>query len=149
MLRSRGTVAVYTADMRRPRYRLLPHTADARLAVWGADETELIGNAVVGIVRVAAGREVGGPVAERAPVSPWPAALPDRLVRAANEALFQLLVRGRAAVGFEPLEDGGAIQLVPLPAWFRPAVEIKAVTYHDLRVVRAGARLRAVLTLDL
>jgi SHS2 domain-containing protein len=133
--------------MARPRFRLLPHTADARLAVWGDSETELLANAVAGALRCACGGPARGPVRcwYRLPL---PRALPERLVRTVNEALFLLFARRELVVAVRSSRGGAALGVSPLPAGRTPATEVKAATFHALRPVRSP-RLGAVLTLDL
>jgi hypothetical protein len=41
-----------------------------------------------------------------------------------------------------------ALGTAPMPPGRTPEIEIKAATFHDLEIT-AGARLRAVITLDL
>ncbi|MBP1619647.1 MAG: Archease protein family [Acidobacteria bacterium] len=135
--------------MPRPRYRALPHTADVRLAVWGADRAELLRNAVVGAVRLALGRPPRRG-AIRQVVVPGPAGSLDRqLVGAVNEALHQLYARRAAAVGLVLRAGRIVLELSPLPTGRLPELEIKAATFHALRPRRRGGRLSAVLTLDL
>ena len=131
-----------------PRFRQLAHTADVRLAVWGDDEDEIIANAVAGVMCVAMGRNSTAQPRDWAPVEPWRGDLSWRLVRAANEALFQLFTRRRRAVAFRSTTDAAQLGLTPLPRTAAPQVEIKAATFHDLHPRREAGRLSAVLTLD-
>jgi SHS2 domain-containing protein len=131
-----------------PRFRTLAHTADLRVAVWGGDEEELICNAVAAAVATALGRAPNLAPRAWAPLRPWPAGLPARLVRAVNEALFHLYTRKQIAVGFALAGQGARLALAPLPQAWCPDIEIKAATYHDLRPRRRAGRLAALLTLD-
>jgi SHS2 domain-containing protein len=132
----------------RPRFRTLAHRADVRVAVWGADEEELIRNALAAACTVALGR-IPSPTARRwAPIARWPADLPSQLVRAVNEALFHLYARRELAVGFELRPGGARLAVAPLPPGRRPDLEVKAATYHDLRPRRRVRRLAALITLD-
>ena len=135
--------------MRRPRFRTLAHAADVRVAIWGDDEDDLIGNAVLAATAVALGRVRRCAPSRRAAIRPWPRDLPSRLVRAVNEALFRLYNRSELAVGFERDGGGARLLLARLPAGRQPVSEIKAATWHDLRPRRRGGRLSAVMTLDL
>ncbi len=131
------------------RFRQLPHTADIRLAVWGDDEDELVRNAVAGVTRAALGDGGGGgPARSWAGLGPWDGDLSWRLVRAANEAVFQLFARRMRVVGFRRTAAGAELGLTPLAPGRLPRIEIKAVTFHDLHPRRTSGRLRAVLTLD-
>jgi SHS2 domain-containing protein len=134
--------------VRTPRFRTLAHTADLRVAVWGRDEEELIRNAVAAAVTSALRRAPQRAPRAWVPVRPWPAGLPSRLVRAVNEALFHLYTRDQVAVGFALSTRGARLALAPLPRAWRPDIEIKAATYHDLRPRRRAGRLAALLTLD-
>lgn len=134
--------------MRRPRFRTLAHAADVRVAIWGDDEDDLIGNAVLAATTLALGRLPRAAPSGRAAIRPWPRDLPSRLVRVVNEVLFRLYARRELAVGFERDRRGARLVLAPLPAGFRPASEIKAATWHDLRPRPRGGRLSAVMTLD-
>jgi SHS2 domain-containing protein len=136
------------AAMARPRFRRLPHTADLRLAVWGADEGELLANAVAGALRCALDRAPRGRPRRWAAVARWPRALPDRLVRTVNEALFLLYTRHELTLGVRCTARGASLGVAPLPAGWVPVTEVKAATFHALRPA-ASPRLRAVLTLDL
>jgi SHS2 domain-containing protein len=136
--------------MGRPRYRLLPHTADVRLLVWGSTVEELVTNAVHGALRIAVGRRSAGAGWSRIELrglSQDPARL---LVSVVNEALFLLYGRCQLVRAVE-LHDGCAtLRVVSLPAGSAPETEVKAATFHGLAPERgATGRLRAVLTLDL
>jgi len=134
--------------MRRPRFRTLAHAADLRVAVWGGNEAELIQNAILAAGALALGKLHILPVRAWIRVKPWPSDLPARLVRAVNEALFHLYSKGMIAVKFELVPRGARLGLAPLPPGRRPALEIKAATYHDLCPRWRSRRLAAMLTLD-
>ncbi len=134
--------------MTRPRFRRMAHTADVRLAVWGADEAELLRNAVAGALACALGRPPRGTARRWVAVERWPDDLPARLVRAANEALFLLYVRRELTLDLRSGASGAELAVAPLPARRSPATEVKAATFHALDI-RRGPRLRAVITLDL
>jgi SHS2 domain-containing protein len=134
--------------VRRLRFRTFAHGADLRVALWGADEEELVGNAVAAAVTLALGRLPRLPARDRVPILPWPADLPSRLVRAVNEALFHLYAKGLVAVEFELSPRGATLGLAQLPPGRAPELEVKAATYHDLRPHWRARRLAAMLTLD-
>jgi SHS2 domain-containing protein len=134
--------------MARPRFRTLPHGADLRVAVWGANEEELIRNAVAAAGTLALGSLPRLAARDWVPIVPWPAGLQSRLVRAVNEALFQLYARQVMAVGFELGPRTARLAVAPLPPGRKPELEVKAATYHDLRPRRGGSRLSALITLD-
>jgi SHS2 domain-containing protein len=135
--------------MTRPRFRTLAHTADMRLAVWGASGAELVRNAVHGVVRIVLGRTPASGQERWHGVRRWPEELPHQLVRATNEALFQIYVRRQVPICVEVGSRGARFRLRSLPPAHVLGIEVKAATFHDLRPRRRGRRLEAVLTLDL
>ena len=135
--------------MPRPRFRTLAHGADARVAVWGANQEELIGNAVRAAMTMTLGRTPRGRSRRRFPVHPWPPDLSSRLVQAVNEALYLLYACGEVATGFELGPFEAHLLTAPLPARQGLALEVKAATRHDLRPAHRAGRLVAVLTLDI
>ncbi len=134
--------------MGRPRYRTLRHGADLRVAVWGDGEEELVANAVLAAMTLALGAPPRVRPRRRAAVRSWPDGLPMRLVRAVNESLFALYARREVAVGLELKGRHAALLVGALPAGLEPELEVKAATFHDLRLRRRHGRLRAILTLD-
>jgi SHS2 domain-containing protein len=132
----------------RPRFRTLAHGADLRVAVWGADEEELIRNAVAAAGTLALGTVPRLHSSDWAPIQAWPTDLPSQLVRAVNEAVFRLYTTHELAVGFELIPGGARLALAPLPPGCRPDLEVKAATYHDLHPRRRADRLVAQITLD-
>jgi SHS2 domain-containing protein len=132
-----------------PRFRQLPHVADLRLAIWGRSEEELLQNAVAGAIRAALARPAGGVPERWATVERWPVSLSGRLVGAINEALFWLYCRRLVAVASSFAANSGRLGLAPLAAGRQPALEVKAATFHDLRLEAGGRSLRAIVTLDL
>lgn len=131
-----------------PRFRTLSHRADLRVAVWGDDEEELIGNAVAAALTLALGARPRLSGATWVKIRVWPDDLSSRLVRAVNEALFELYTRRRGAIAFQLTASGARLALAPLPEGCRPELEVKAATYHDLKPRRSGGRLAALMTLD-
>jgi len=134
--------------MTRPRFRTLPHGADLRGAVWGGDGEELIRNAVAAADTLALGSLPRLAASDSVPIVPWPADLRSRLVRAINEALFQLYARQAVAVGFELGPRNARLAIAPLPPGRKPELEVKAATYHYLRPRRGARRFAALITLD-
>jgi SHS2 domain-containing protein len=134
--------------MTRPRFRTVPHGADLRVAVWGASEEELIRNAVAAAVTLALGTLPRLAARDWVLIAPWPADLQSRLVRAVNEALFQLYARRAVAVGFDLGPKKARLAVAPLPPGRKAELEVKAATYHDLRPRKRALRLAALITLD-
>ncbi len=132
-----------------PRYRTLARGGDLRIAVWGDNTEELLGNAVLAVTGAALGTVPRATPQTRSPIRPWPSGLPSQLVRATNEALFMLFHRATLPVGLELHASGASLLLAPLPRGCTPGLEIKAATYHDLRPGRCKGRLAATITLDL
>ena len=131
------------------RFRALPHTADLRLRVWGTDATELIANAVAGAIRLATGHTPAGRPDSWHAIEKWPGTLPEQLVRAVNEALFLLYSRGQCALELRLSPTGAQLGAAPVPPHKGPEIEIKAATFHGLRVETTGHGLSALLVLDI
>jgi SHS2 domain-containing protein len=131
----------------RPRFRTLPHTADLRLVVWGADLPALLGASVAGALACALGRAPAGAALAWSEVEHWPVAPTEQIVRLVNEALFLLYTRHQVAVTVRP--DLRRVLLGTRPLGRRrPLLELKAATFHDLAVKPCARGLRAVIVLD-
>ena len=145
----RGSEARYSYLMAKPTFRVLEHAADIRLRAWGDTTEDLLLNAIRGAMKVALGRAMRAVPTVWHTVAPWPEAHADQVVTAVNEALFHLYARRlcTTAVRLEPA--GAALGLAPLPPGRSLLREVKAATYHHLRVQRLDDRWRAELTLDL
>jgi SHS2 domain-containing protein len=133
----------------RPRFRQLAHTADCRLAVWGADEEEILNNGVAAALSVALARAPAGVPREWRALPARPRSFAATLVAVVNEALFLLYSRREVTVAVARRRGRTLLGTRPLRAPHAAIVEIKAATFHHLAAARRGDRLRATLTLDL
>lgn len=132
-----------------PRFRLLPHTADVRLAVYGQSQEELLRHLALGLVAFVLGYLPRGRASAYAQLI-----LPEddpgaQLVRLGNEVLYWLFTRRQQTVDLTCEGSQAQLHLRPLPRHRQLPFEIKAVTFHALQPRRDSSRLRAVLTLDL
>jgi len=130
--------------------REVEHTADLALELWGPDEPAMLqagARAVVGLLTD--GAEVSASDTRTVELEAIDAE--DRLVRWLSEVLYWASVEGflvaRAELQVTPQglvgrafgQEGAAALL---------ETEIKAVTYHDLRVLRSEDRTHALVVLD-
>jgi len=134
-------------------WRLLDHTADLRIEVYGASREELMLNAAAALARV---------------LDPEPENPPDReldivlegevgeelLVDWLREILFQSETRGFVLVKAEIVELAGSALKARLlgvtrPPDTRPAEEIKGVTYHGLSIEETEAGYVARIVFDI
>ncbi|MCS7182696.1 MAG: archease [Thermoanaerobaculum sp.] len=136
--------------MGRLRFRQLPHTADVRLIVYGRSEEEILRHLAVGIGRLVLGKTPAGSAPELRTVQLPPGDMPRRLVRVGNEVLFYLFYRHLATVNLQLSGDLVQLHMQPLASQAQPRFEVKAVTFHALKLkVREDGRMAAVVTLDL
>lgn len=130
--------------------RQIEHTADLALEIWGPDEPAMLVAGAQAIVDILTdGAQVGDIDTRRVKLEAIDAE--DRLVRWLGEILYWACVEGFvvARAELEVTADGltgtahgvqGAADLLK--------TEIKAATYHDLRVVRDSGGVRARVVLD-
>lgn len=130
--------------------REVEHTADLALEVWGPDEPRMLeagARAVVGLLTD--GAEISADQSRWVELEAVDAE--DRLVRWLSEVLYWASVEGfvLARAELQVTEQGllgrafgreGSTRLLK--------TEIKAVTYHQLKVVRTAGRVQAVVVLD-
>jgi SHS2 domain-containing protein len=135
-----------------PPFDIQDHTADVRLHVTGRDQIELFTSAVEGLVAV---MDSLLPPLEIHEDLPFKVTAPDQeslLVDFLNEALFTMQSR-KVVVGqvvFRELESTcaeGDFTIAPVTGF---AEDVKAVTYHDLRIIRTSeGRLETIIVLDI
>lgn len=130
--------------------REVEHTADLALELWGPDEPGMLEAGALAVVGLLTdGAEVSAQDARCVELEAIDAE--DRLVRWLSEVLYWASVEGFlvARAELQVTEQGllgqafgreGAAQLLK--------TEIKAVTYHQLEVVRTPGRVQAVIVLD-
>ncbi len=139
-------------------YEFLAHTAEIGVRAWGKDLPEAFAEAARGMFAVMYETDsVGETLVRRVEVSaPDPEAL---LVEWLNALLYQATVDhavfGRFDVAVEPPKDGGewrlraAIYGEPVdPKRHQFGLEVKAATYHGLRVQTANGRAEVEVILD-
>ena len=130
--------------------REVEHTADLALEIWGPDEPRMLeagARAVVGLLTD--GAQVSAQDVRSVELEAMDAE--DRLVRWLNEVLYWASVEGFmvARAELEVTEDGlrgRAIGQEDSAGLLK--TEIKAATYHGLRVVRSEGRVQALVVLD-
>jgi SHS2 domain-containing protein len=136
------------------RFRLIDHTADVAVVLWGKDPADLLRSGGIALFHLIAG---GSPIreVETRHVSARGADLEEILVGWMNRLLLLHEVDGLVLSRFEPSEPtaGGVDGLVagePFDAArHRILREVKAVTYHGVKVERDGVGLTARLILDI
>lgn len=135
-------------------FRIVDHTADVGIEAWGADLGEVLARAVEGLFRV-----IGAPAAG-ASLPPWELQAEgvdreDLLVRVLTEALAAFELEGRhvASASTVRCDDARATlrcEGVLVDRDAEPRLqEVKAVTYHGLRIEEGSDGLRARVVLDL
>ena len=129
-------------------HRSIDHTADLALEIWAPDEVGVLEQAAVALTELLMdGAEVPG--TERRTVSLDALDREDRLVRWLSELLWlatgEGFVAARAAVQLR--EDGGlSAEVAGAPV--AVAQEIKAATYHDVRLGPDADGWRAQVVFD-
>lgn len=133
------------------RYKILGHTADVRLKVFGRTEEELFLNAAAGLNLILFGEKLkkSAGQAEKIEVSAKDinALLPGFL----NEILARSQINRKIYwrvkfLRFSPVSLEAQIFGIPVPGFTR---DVKAVTYHDIRIERnKKGNLEAELVLD-
>ena len=134
----------------------MPHTADIGLAVRGRTLRRLFENAGTALCELVAGGRVQVRPRRRVRIAVRGSALDDLLVRWLQELLFLQETRGWRfrgctvdALDRRRLTLRGSATGEPFdPAVHQRGREIKAVTYHDLRLVRRAAAWSVRIILD-
>ena len=139
--------------MRSKRYEELDHTADLRLKVFGRDTRELFANAVFALFDRMV--ELGGVKSAKSHrVEAAGADAAETLVSFLGELLYHYNVERFVCreCEIEDLSDTRVRAVVRGevfdPSRHRAKHEIKAVTFHDVRIERTGEGLEVVLTFD-
>jgi SHS2 domain-containing protein len=119
-------------------FSLLDHTADIRLKVTGCDLEQLFNDALAGLTVIVSPHPRDSAAKPTVSFSIQASDLESLLVDFLNEALFTLQTRKVAItqVTFDSLNEFSAAgQWVVQPvAGF--AADVKAATYHDLKIIR-------------
>jgi SHS2 domain-containing protein len=135
------------------RWKLIDHTADIRLEVWGADLKELFVNAATALTEML-GAATDTPTQEHVDVGLESAGLDELIVDWLREILFYNQVRGRFLVQctIEELSDTdlrARLTFGVRPDEEQPDIEIKAVTYHGLAVDKSDEGYCARILFDM
>lgn len=133
-------------------YRQVEHTADVALELWGADESAVLlvgGQAIVALLTD--GAAVEEVVQRRVRLETFDAE--DRLVRWMSEVLYLASVEGFlvARAELEVATDGTGVEALMWGeegAGDKLRTEVKAVTYHDLKIQFSATQVRATVVLD-
>jgi SHS2 domain-containing protein len=131
-------------------YEEVPHTADWALRVRGAGPSELFVNAAEGMYALIGAETPAGAPEIRRDVTLAAPDLESLLVAWLNELLYFTEVEGLASHRFEIAAlDGTQLQAA---AWGAPAAgmqkQIKAVTFHDLKIVNTSGGLETTIVFD-
>ena len=146
-----------TTRRRRPRpWRIVPHTADIGLAVRGRTLGRLFENAGTALCELVAGAPAQVRPRRRVRIAVRGSAVDDLLVRWLQELLFLQQTRGWRFRGcaVDRLERRGVtLRGSATGEPFDPLIhprgrEIKAVTYHNLRLVRRAGEWSVRIILD-
>ena len=137
-------------------YKLLNHTADIRVAVWGKTRKELFGNAVAAMFDVMVnmpGEDKTKPLEEKT-VKITGNDLEDTLINFLREALYLFNGQGWLIRSCEPLEVTkrsifARLQGEPYNRQQNPLkTEIRAVTYHGLIINKSKKAWQAKVVFD-
>lgn len=137
--------------MPRPPFLLRPHTAEAAVAASGASFGALCVNAARGL-RALWGLGAGAP--RRVEPLEFAGGTPEELLVAwLEEVVFRLSARGEVLASARASGGAGRPLRVragwrPLAPGERPRLEVKAATYHGLRVRRRAGRWTAAVVFD-
>ena len=138
----------------KPTYQLLDHTADLRIRVSGTDPRDLYANAGLALSDL-----IAGPIARTAekwiPLAVSGADRADLLVNFLRELLYLWTGEGKMVtmVTIEEISETDIKARIGVTA-YRPEIhavkhEIKAVTYHQIEVVRAATGWQAAIVFDI
>jgi len=138
-----------TKQQKRARYRVVDHTADVALYVWGDTLEDLFVNAATGMfAQMAGAQRARAGVRRRITVEGDD--YESLLVAWLSELLYLREINREAYGRFEvcfpaPARLDGSAEGYAVPAFDRP---IKAVTYHGLKVERKGRTYHATIVFD-
>ena len=131
-------------------YRQLEHEADLALEVWGADQAALLSEAALALAEIMGARTESGSASVDIAVAGLDEA--DALVRWLQEVLYWITVKGLRLKLVEAAPGANFAVSGRLSGQWSPApleCEIKAVTYHGLKIVETPGRRTARLVCDL
>lgn len=124
-----------------PTYEILEHTADVGLRARGEDLARTIENAVRALAEIIGVWRPGD--GERMPIEVESGDAGGLLVDWLSEILYLHETRNAAIAGIEVTSADerraeGSVTLVPLRAAPEEGVQVKAITYHQLKVEQTG-----------
>lgn len=141
--------------MAEPGYRLLDHTADLGLRVWGQDLPAALDQAVRALAEVTAGRGTSRAVERRAVHLKGPLSMEQALVHLLQECIYLLEVDGwlacEASLTSDPISGlAGWLSGEPFdPVRHGEGAPIKGVTWHQLDASASEGRTELTVFLDL
>lgn len=124
-----------------PTYEILEHTADVGLRARGEDLARTIENAVRALAEIIGVWHPGD--GERTPIEVESGDAGGLLVDWLSEVLYLHETKNAAIAGVEVTSADerraeGSVTLVPLRVAPEEGVQVKAITYHQLKVERTG-----------
>lgn len=134
-------------------YRMMDHTADLGLVIDGTDLSDLFTNAAYALFEQLCEKNVPQTVVERT-VAISGEDLPDVMINWMRELLYfwngeQLLLHEVAVNAVTDCQVQAVVGLYPFdPSQHRILAEIKAVTYHQVRVGKVPQGWKARVILD-
>ena len=135
-------------------FEIIDHTADLGIAVAGTSLKELFQNASHAMMRIMV-EQVPVETGEATQISVQGSDLPDLMVRWLGEILYIFQGENRLVTQAEinritPKHLDARIRTIPLsPENHEILTEIKAVTYHQIEVIRNGRLWKARIIFDL
>jgi len=140
------------------KFKIIAHTADAALRVWGEDWSALLSNAAEGMYQIIFGQWTFI-CKKKWHYSASASNIEELLVGFLNELNFLIIMKQQAVCPSFTLsieQKDGIFHLLcraksgPIPkALWQDITEIKAVTYHSLNIVRQDGLLTTSVVFDL
>lgn len=132
-------------------FRVLPHTSEVGLWIGGRDYKTFLKNAALGLFNILGVENTPGPPFIQEKIQLSGISREEILVDWLNELIFLITTKGLfpSHIHFLQCDDRAvhvALELVLLKK--RPAIELKAATYHALRVDRERGVFSARVILD-
>ena len=135
-------------------YKILPHTAEIALEVRGKDLADLFRNAALGLLKLYGLENRGGMTSEELTIRVKSSTAESLLVHWLTEVVYLVQTRNYLPLKFEFPRAQETDLVVRLhghtfdPQRVRLSREIKAVTYHRLKIMRDRDHLKSELVID-
>jgi SHS2 domain-containing protein len=131
-------------------YEEISHTADLALRVWGKDLHDLFVNAAAGMTALMSGTSFDGPPTLTRALSIEAMDAESLLVEWLSELAFLAESEGAVFKSFSiaDITETGMIAVLEDQLSVKPARTIKAVTYHDLEIIKTDRGLEATVVFD-